>query len=527
MDGGSQILRYFCASVRGMVPRAARSHCGTVFARISPIGLCLLGLAIAPGAFADEKAPPEMTDGARPVEHDEDLFRSDPSYEGKPYVIDEQLEIYGDKRVIQTPRPLLEAGRAIYESGPFTQSGTVLGALNPSFNQFAIYGDWKAAVAYNDNGAVEQGVVATQLNLDIDYKFTATERIHAFVQPLNQGAKFTRCEFAADDDDGCELEVDGNLDALFFEGDLGAIYAGISGEYNSFDLPFAVGLMPLLVQNGVWIEDAFTGVAATIPALNSPTLDISNMDFTFFAAFDKVSSKGVIDLGGNVADHHVNLYGMNTFIEATGGFWEAGYAYTEGEDELDDQSYHNLTIAHSRRFRNWFSSSARFIWNFGQDRDAGRQNADGFLVLLESSFITSLPSTLVPYFNAFAGFDRPQSLARAGAAGGVLKNTGINFETDNLTGFPKLDDTANNTFGGALGVEYLFGLDQQIVVEVATVQVMGNDGDRVARGDEYAVGLRYQLPLDKAWILRADAMAAGRENDDDLFGARLEIRRKF
>ena len=287
------------------------------------------------------------------------------------------------------------------------------------------------------------------------------------------------------------MELDGNINALFFEGDVGSIWAGFSGEYNTIDLPFAVGLMPLLVQNGVWIEDAFTGVAFTIPARNSPSLDISNMDFTFFAAFDKVSSKGVIDTVGNVADHNVNLYGVNTFIEAHRGYWEAGYAYTDGDDGLDDQSYHNLTIAHSRRFRDWFSNSVRFIWNFGQNRDGNaRQTADGFLLLIENSLITSKPTTLLPYLNLFAGFDRPQSLARAGAAGGVLKNTGINFETDNLTGFPKLDDTANNTYGGALGIEYLFALDQQIVLEVATVQPMGKRANRVAQGEQYAIGLR-------------------------------------
>ena len=63
--------------------------------------------------------------------------------------------------------------------------------LNPTYNAFAIYGDWKMAVAFNDNGNVEVGQIATQLNLDIDYQFTGTERIHAFVQPLNQGGNFT------------------------------------------------------------------------------------------------------------------------------------------------------------------------------------------------------------------------------------------------------------------------------------------------------------------------------------------------
>ena len=31
-------------------------------------------------------------------------------------------------------------------------------------------------------------------------------------------------------------------------------------------------------------------------------------------------------------------------------------------------------------------------------------------------------------------------------------------ETDGLTGFPKLDDTGNDSFGGAIGVSYLFNL---------------------------------------------------------------------
>ena len=469
-----------------------------------------------------------MSAEAQEVMHDPSVFSADPTYEDKPYNIDDQLKIYGDKRAVQTPRPLLELGRNIYQPGPFPESGTALGELNPNHHAFAIYGDWKAAAAYNDNGETEIGQVATQLNLDIDYKFTGTERIHAFVQPLNQGAKFTRCELSADNNDRCETEIDGNINALFLEGDIGSIWAGLSGEYSKLDLPFAVGLMPLLVQNGVWLEDAFTGLAFTIPARNSPTLDISNQDVTFFMAFDKVSSKGVIDLGGNIADHNVNIYGVNTFIEANQGYWEAGYAYTDGEDKLDDQSYHNFTIAHTRRIHDWFSNSVRFIWNFGQNRDgAVRQNADGVLVLIENSLITSKPTTLVPYLNLFAGFDRPQSLARDGAAGGVLKNTGINFETDGLTGFPTLDDTANNTYGAALGIEFLFNLDQQIVLEAATVQPMGNTADRVAQGEQYAIGARYQLPLDKAWIFRADAMSAHRENEEDLFGVRFEIRRKF
>jgi hypothetical protein len=94
-----------------------------------------------------------------------------------------------------------------------------------------------------------------------------------------------------------------------------------------------------------------------------------------------------------------------------------------------------------------------------------------------------------------------------------------------LTGFPKLDDTAQNAMGGALGVEYLFNLDQQIVFEAAVVNDIG--GKSTAAGDELGLGFRYQRPITNALILRADLIAGFRQDAEDLFGVRFEIRRKF
>ncbi len=500
---------------------------------LSPIAAAAMlaaGLLAAPSLAKDK---PDIDPRATETEFDPGDFGPDPTYEDEAYDYDQQLEIYGGKFIVPTPRPLLELGREIYLSGPFTESYTFLGTKNPVAPAFAIYGDWRTAVAFNDNGANELAQVATRLNLDVDLKITATERMHAFFGPFDKGGQFTRCEIGGGDAGvaarGCKRVTDLNPDALFFEGDVGQILAGVSGEYNKLDLPFALGLMPLLFQNGIWVEDAFTGFAATAPALNSRALDISNMDFTIFAGFDKVTTAAVLDNDGLVADHQVNLFGVTGFVEAGEVYYEFGYGYVDADDGLRDQSYHNVTVAFSRRYAGLLSNSIRLIGNFGQDRQVnGRRNANGLLILVENSLITNLPTTLVPYFNMFFGFDKPQSLARAGGAGGVLKNTGINFETDGLTNFPKLDDTANDTFGGALGVSYLFNLDQQLVVEGATVQTNSrSNAVRVARGDEYALGVRYQLPLTKAWIVRADAMYGWRTADENLGGARLAIRRKF
>ena len=92
------------------------------------------------------------------------------------------------------------------------------------------------------------------------------------------------------------------------------------------------------------------------------------------------------------------------------------------------------------------SNSTRAFANFGNGKDD-----DGFAIISENSLITSLPSTLIPYANFFVGFGNPQPLVD-GFGAGILKNVGINFETDALTGYPKLNDTGADTCGGAIGL---------------------------------------------------------------------------
>jgi len=508
-------------------PDTLRKHWGLfALAAVLAVALGMTGSA-TPATASEASSDPIIPEGVNQVPHDPEDFRPDPTYEDSDYDPEAQIEIYGGKFAIDPPRPLLEIGRDIYVGGPFQKPSTFLGDKNPLAPHFYVYGDWQSAVAWNDNGATEIGQIATRLNLEFDLGITSTERIHMFMRPLDRGGQFTRLEFFGNDEDGGDTAFNANIETLFFEGDIGAISQGLSGEYNNLDLPVALGFMPLVMQNGLWLEDAFIGAAAAIPAMNSPALDISNMDVTFFGAFDQVDSQAFIDTDGNIANHNVNIYGAAAFVEAMQGYWEFGYGYSDGEGRLDDFDYHNLTMAFSRRYEPWISNSIRAIWNTGQDAPGQQQTADGFMVLMENSLITSLPSTLVPYLNLWAGFDRPQGLGQQ--ARGLLKNTGINFETDAITAFPKLDDTGRDTYGGAIGVEYLFNLDQQIVLEMATVQVMGGDNavGRPAPGDQYGFGLRYQLPISQAWIVRADAMYGIRDLDEDIKGVRLELRRKF
>jgi hypothetical protein len=482
------------------------------------LGLCAVSAA---GLVQAADTPVSMDPRATPIPFDQSFaFSGDPVYT-HGYDFQRQLDIYGAKHANPTARPLLELGRELYGPGQFQEGINLFGEKNLVFPQVLLYGDLRMVAASNDNGANQADVLATKLTLDLDVKITATERIHAVFTPLDRDGKTTRVSSLNGKRDD-EAIFDMEPDALFFEGDLARIVSGATGKDNGYDIPFTAGLIPLLFQNGVWMQDAITGFAFTIPARNSPALQISNMDITFFAGFDRVTTAAI------PGDHRSAVYGFNTFIEAMHGYWEIGYGYVADQEQGGAFSYHNASAAFTRRYWERISNSIRVIANFGQDPGSGlQQTADGYLFLIENSLISSKPLTLVPYFNAWFGVDKPQSLARAAGAGGVLLNTGINFETDGITGFPKMDDTANETYGAALGIEYLFDLTQQIVFEVAALDGYSDRGPAAPKDPEFGFGIRYQRRLNHAWIFRTDAIAVARENADDLAGVRMELRRKF
>jgi hypothetical protein len=483
-------------------------------------------------AQVEEKPVEQVTYGGGVTSGDPDValgpfqpFRPDPNYQAE-YDAEGNVDIYGGKTVVEPPRPLLELGREQYTSGEYGESSTILGELNPLLPGLSVYGDWRTAIAYNQVNGNDVAQIATRLNLDVDLKLTGTERLHAFFTPIQDNAQFTRFEFAGGgvDDEKFEFEFDPNPQTLFFEGDIGSLYSGFSGQEASFDLPFTVGLFPLFLQNGIWANDAILGGAFTIPAQNSAALGLSNFDVTFFAAVDNVNNQSVIsDVSANRNNNIANLFGVTAFLDAFDGYIETGYGLVQGFDEADGLVTHFLTAAYTRRYENTLSNTTRVFGNFG-DGD----NNDGLAIISENSLISGLPSTLLPYANFFVGFGAPQPLVDGNNAG-ILKNVGINFETDALTGFPKLNDTGSNAYGGAIGLQYLFNLDQQLVFEVATVQPFGDPIAGVgAQEAQYAAGVRYQIPLSRAWLFRADATYQIKEEQgEDDWGIRTEVRRKF
>jgi len=430
-----------------------------------------------------------------------------------------EQSVYDDKRAVPTQRPLLELGRDWYGSGLNPPSETWLGPTNLVQQQLYVYGDFRTGIGSGRNADGTFNNWASRLNLDVDYRLTGTERFHAFFGPLNRVTDFTRFE-----------REDGSFDYLsfynlnpvtaFFEGDAGALFGGATGTPSPKEMPFTAGLVPLLFQNGVWMEDAVSGAAFAIPAQHSRLLNWSNFDATFFAVFDQINSPAF-----GADNHAAQAFGTAWFIDAYGGYIETGYAYLN-DIAGQNRSYHNSTFSFTRRYFDKISNSVRIIVNSGQDLPKNQRTANGALLLVENSLVTPEPLRVIPYFNFFAGWDRPQSVARAGVAGGVLRNTGLNFEIDGLNGFPTLDATGADTAGGSVGIDLIgANFDRQWIVEGT---YLTPHGDRAfVKGNEYALGTRYQFAISHCTIIRMDAMYGWRENDRDLNGVRLEYRWKF
>lgn len=431
---------------------------------------------------------------------------------------DREAWVYDAKHAVATQHPWVQWGRVWYDDGVTPRGINWFGSMNLVRPEFYVYGDFRTGVQAARNAGGRADNFAARLNLDMDLQITDTERFHAFVGPLDENNQFTRYELV-----GGDLQFRSELDftpaTAFFEGDLGTMLGAAGGQSSPFELPITAGLVPLLFQNGIWMEDAVTGAAVALPARHSRLLNWSNYDATFFAVFDQLNSPAFADRSDAQA------FGTAWFIEAYGGYIETGYAYLNHRNN-STLSYHNATISFTRRYFDRISNSVRVIFNAGQDRAPSARTADGGLLLVENSWITAAPLTVVPYANFFYGWNRPQSVARAGISGGILRNTGINFDTDGVNGFPTLDPTASDTAGAAFGVD-LIGkqLDRQLLLEFA---YLTPHGDRaIANGDQLGIGARYQFPISNATLLRFDAMHGWRDGDENIYGTRMEYRWKF
>ena len=223
--------------------------------------------------------------------------------------------------------------------------------------------------------------------------------------PQNGATEFTRYEFGGGDaNNRFNDEFDLNPQTLFFEGDLGSIYSGFSGNESSFDLPFTVGLFPLFLQNGIWANDAILGGAVSIPAKNSAALGLANFDVTFFAAFDDVDNAGIIGPGN---DSNANLFGVTAFVDAFNGYLEGGYAVIDATRTRASSPFRH------RRYTRRYATPSRTRPASSPIHDNPQGDSDGRRSSRRTASFTL--EHAAPYANFFVGFGNPNRWSMATA----------------------------------------------------------------------------------------------------------------
>ncbi len=471
-----------------------------------------LGLLVAGNAWS---AGIEASSNVKKTQYRNSHFSSDPQYDNVEYDAISQLSIYGDKKSVTTPRALLELGRPIYKKGEIPQSQTWLGEYNPVTQQFLIYGDMRLASSAQE----DLTTVGARIDLQLEWKFTATERLHASMAPLENNGEFTRIQ-SSDTSDEENAEFNFEPLTLFFEGDLGAISSGILGRAVKWDLPFVIGKMPLEFQNGYFLDDVIEGVAVSVISKNSPAFNISNYDVTLFAAIGDVDQQ--FSTVNNLAapDEDTQIFGLTSYLDASDGHWEFNIARSSS----DDTEFVTSALGFTRRYGSYLSNSIRIMHSSGT-ADAGIDSVNGTLLVLESSIITSLPSTLIPYLNVFIADDSPQPIAITGKKQGVLNNIGIAFESDALMSVNGINAVAKNNLGGAIGIEYLFDLSKQLVFEAAMSDRI-SEGDANSAGKTTAFAARYQQNINTEWAYKIDALIINSDTQDNTT-IKIEVFNKF
>ncbi len=417
--------------------------------------------------------------------------------------------------------PVLEAG-TLQRPGPWLELGNPFqgqGALSPGFEvpggavwqpSVTVFGTCRTAVQAFNDGRDTFSELAARLDLFANLQLTGTERVLAGIRPLDRNGRFTEYSFSTPT--GFQNELNADLTTLFFEGDFGEILPGLDPmESRSLDWGVAVGRQPLVIQDGMLINDILDGVGLSRNTLFLP--GASNLRITSFYAWNNIHRND------NREDESAHLIGVFTESDWPATTVSADVVYVLDEDGATDGLYWGVGAV-QRIGR--LNTSFRLLGSHALQGESGAVS-DGYLLFSEISW-TPPRTDDNGYVNAFWGIDEFSSAARAPDAGGPLGRTGILFASLGLGRYgAPLGSRAHDSVGAAVGYQKFFDeTRKQLVVE------LGARGSTRGREEAaMALGARYQQAIGQHLVLQLDAFGSIGESRDPGFGGRVELRYEF
>ena len=424
-----------------------------------------------------------------------------------------QLEIMPKR-----PKLLIEWGNPYLGTGRISPGKELPGGAvwQPTL---IFFGTLRSAVQTFDNGDQRVTEWANRLDLFGNLQLTGTERLVVGFRNFDRDGQFTSYVFEPELEDPWNEEFNSDIQALYFEGDFGEIFAGLDPQdFGRNDIGFSIGRQPLIFQEGMLLDDSVDGIGLTRNTL-LPT-NTSNFRLTFFAGFNNVNRV-------SVEDESANLFGLFTSTDKRRSTIDADLVYVDGDQEMVGDLL-AAGVSFVQRIGK-LSTSFRVLGSSALDEESVFA-ADGGLFFSEFAWTPHYTRDHV-YVTAFYALDEFTAAAQGPGTAGPLGRAGVNFAAVGLGSFgAPLSSRARDVAGGAFGYQKFFGVlrRRQLLVEVG-----GRLGTVDEVGDEYALTLRYQMAMGRRVVLVFDGFGANRDRLEaeagsvSSVGGRFEFRLKF
>lgn len=431
-------------------------------------------------------------------------------------------------KFIQYPVNPVERLKPILELGdPFLGNGLIRPGIKSPTGQmlqpwFLLFGTFRSAFQSYENGDHNTAEWANRLDLHGNINLSGTERVLFSMRPLDrETGDYTGFNFLPNNDNkGWQQNFNGRLTQLFFEGEIGEIFPGLDPtDSGTLDLGFSVGRQPVLIQDGVLINDIIDLVGVT---RNSIVFDgVSNLRVTGVYGWNHIN-RGNNDIADDPSnDNSAQMFGVFSEADtALNNTLSLDFIYV---DDTGDEDAFYVGAASTQRF-GVLNSTFRINASIPLQEDK-LETRSGVLLLSELS--TTLPgSDNIAYFNTFWNIDQFTSVARGRDQGNPVANLGILYSPVGMGRYAvPLGQPIDHTIGAALGYQMFLGnsIDKQLILELGARTSTKNGREEGVLG----FGARYQQSIGKHHVLRLDSFVASQEGADISYGLRTEWMIKF
>ena len=419
-----------------------------------------------------------------------------------------------DTTLTHRPAPPIELGARFLDTGPlFGGFELPTGAVwQPSF---IVFGSARTAVQTFDDGIDDRvSEWANQLSVFGNLQLSGTERLVIGFRPLDNDGRIgsyfgQRFEPRSKFHDS----LYGDFTTLFFEGDFSQIFPRLDPhDHYALDYGFSVGRQPLLMQDGLLLNDtvdSFGLIRNTILSRIFPPLRV-----TGYVGWNYIHrNNNQLDDSANLVafDASADDYRFGT-IDLDGAYLEA--SSKTGSGAYGAASVTNRLVLMGRSFNVTFRANGSYAINRQTP-----ETSSGVLLFSEISRTPNHTSNFA-YLDSFLGIEHFSSVARAPDAGGPLGKVGILYEAlgMNRYGSALENQTAPDSVGLSGGYQMFFdGTRRQLIIEA---------GGRTHQA-AMALGGRLQQALGSHFVLQFDSFVAGHEYQAVGYGARSEMMIKF